>query len=211
MQKTTALSERLRELRKKKNLKATELASALSISRSRVSNWESGLRIPQREELIKLADFLDVSPAYLMGWISEDVYSTHQPIEQHTITLGDGSVTTIPGANSEHAYSETFLKRHGLKARQLTAITVDDDAMKHLVCKGDTILVDRQITRAAVRDLFAILINNRVWVRWIRPEIGGDYTVSAEDAHQYKDQTIDQAQLDNLDIIGRVTRIERNR
>lgn len=211
MQNTNVTGERIRELRKKKGLKAIDLASSLNINRSRVSNWELGVRNPQNEELIRLADKLDVSPAYLKGWINEEVYSTHQPIEQNVFTRRDGTEIQLRNTNSDHAYSEQFLKQRGLKARQLIALTSDDDAMSGVVNKGDTVLIDMQRQRSNVRDLFAILTNDRIWIRWIRPEIDGGYTISAEDATQYPDMQITIDQLEALDIIGRIARIERDR
>tara|TARA_B100000929_G_scaffold259202_2_gene222848 strand:- start:2227 stop:2859 length:633 start_codon:yes stop_codon:yes gene_type:complete len=203
--------QRLRELRARRDMKAIDVAKALGIQRTRVSNWETGIRNPQREELVKLAALLDVSPAYLIGWINEEIYSTHQPIEQNTLTLNNGENVTLESATSAHAYSEQFLAARDLKARQLMALTVDDDAMHDVVCKGDTVLVDMQRKRSGGRDLFAMFVNGSVWVRWIRPELDNTFTVSAEDNTQYPDQTLTKEQLEALDIIGRIARIERDR
>ena len=192
-------------------MKAVDLAKELGIQRTRISNWETGIRNPQREELVKLAAALDVSPAYLIGWINEEIYSTHQPIEQNTLTLKNGETVTLESASSAHAYSEQFLNERDLKARQLIALTINDDAMHGEVNKGDSVLVDMQRKRAGGRDMFAMLVNGSVWVRWIRPELNGTFTVSAEDSEQYPDQTLSQKQLEALDIIGRIARIERDR
>ena len=203
--------QRLRELRARRGMKAVDLAKALGIQRTRVSNWETGIRNPQREELVKLASVLDVSPAYLIGWINEEIYSTHQPIERNSLTLNNGETVTLESATSAHAYSEQFLNARDLKAQQLMALTVDDDAMNNVICKGDTVLVDMQRKRSGGRDLFAMLVNGSIWVRWVRPELNGTFTVSAENSTQYPDQTLTEKQLEALDIIGRITRIERDR
>lgn len=212
MQETNVLGERLRELRKRKGLKAVDLAKALDITRARYSNWELGIRNPQYRELVLLADHLNVNPGYLLGWINDEIYSTHLPVDRTTVKRADGSEISVPNANANHAYSQAFLKQHGFEARQLIALSVEDDSMKDVVCKGDTVLVDMKRTRSPIRDLFAILINDRVWIRWIRPEIDGkSYTLSAEDSSQYPDRPLSQSELEALDIIGRVARIERDR
>jgi transcriptional regulator with XRE-family HTH domain len=213
MQETNVLlTERLPALRKKKGLKATDVAKALDINRTRLSNWELGIRKPQYRELEALADFLNVNPAYLLGWINDDIYSTHLPVDRTTVKRNDGGEVSVPNATGEHAYSEGYLKQHGFEARQLIALTVDDDSMKEVVCKGDTVLIDMKRKHSPVRDLFAILINGRVWIRWIRPEIDGkSYTLSAEDSSQYPDRLLTREELEELDIIGRVARIERDR
>ncbi|VIQ83164.1 Cro/CI family transcriptional regulator [Streptococcus pneumoniae] len=60
-------SERLKELRKEKKLTQTELASKLDISQKSYSNWESGKAEPTLDNIIKLADLLEVSLDWLFG------------------------------------------------------------------------------------------------------------------------------------------------
>lgn len=211
MQETNVLGERLRELRKRQGLKAVDLANSISVNRARYSNWELGIRNPQYKELVMLADKLNVNPAYLLGWINDDIYSTHLPVDRATVKRSDGSEVSVPNTTADHAYSNEYLEQRGFQARQLIALKADDDSMEDIVRKGDTVLVDMQRKRSPSRDLFAILINDRVWIRWIRPEIDGkSYTLMAEDSKQYADQPLTKEQLEALDIIGRVARIERD-
>lgn len=58
--------ERLRELREEKNIARDALAAVLNVSYSAVSKYETNVRFPDREALIKLADFFDVSLDYLL-------------------------------------------------------------------------------------------------------------------------------------------------
>lgn len=60
-------SERLKTLRKEKKLTQTELASKLDISQKSYSNWESGKAEPTLDNIIKLADLLEVSLDWLFG------------------------------------------------------------------------------------------------------------------------------------------------
>jgi hypothetical protein len=48
-------------------------------------------------------------------------------------------------------------------------------------------------------------------VRWIRPEINGSFTIAAEDTEHYPDNRLTKDGLTELRIIGRVTRISRDR
>lgn len=58
--------ERLRELREEKNLTRYVLADKLSVSYSTVSKYETNIRFPDKETLMTLADFFDVSLDYLL-------------------------------------------------------------------------------------------------------------------------------------------------
>lgn len=60
-------SERLKELRLEKGLTQIELANMLGISQKSYSHWETQKTEPSFENLVKLADLLDVSLDWLFG------------------------------------------------------------------------------------------------------------------------------------------------
>ena len=60
-------SERLKELRLKKGLTQTELGEKVGVKQNTFTNWEKGRREPSSENLIKLADLLEVSLDWLFG------------------------------------------------------------------------------------------------------------------------------------------------
>lgn len=65
------IGERVKILRTEKNMTQEELAEKLGYkSKSSVAHIENGRDIP-RSMIVKLADILDTSPAYLMGWEDE--------------------------------------------------------------------------------------------------------------------------------------------
>ncbi|CNZ68581.1 XRE family transcriptional regulator [Streptococcus pseudopneumoniae] len=60
-------SVRLKELRLKKGLTQTELGEKVGVKQNTFTNWEKGKREPSFENLIKLADLLEVSLDWLFG------------------------------------------------------------------------------------------------------------------------------------------------
>ena len=60
-------SERLKTLRKEKKLTQKELAEQIGIKQNSYSDWETGKNEPSLENLIKLADLLEVSIDWLFG------------------------------------------------------------------------------------------------------------------------------------------------
>lgn len=66
-------SRRLQELRRKKRMSQTELAKQLQVSRSSVSMYECGGRMPSYEVLEAIADLFNVSIAYLLGKEKESI------------------------------------------------------------------------------------------------------------------------------------------
>ena len=63
----TIFSERLKRLRKNKGLKQQEIADILGVKRNTYSDWENGKTEPSFGNLVKLADFFDVSLDWLFG------------------------------------------------------------------------------------------------------------------------------------------------
>ncbi len=67
MEFMTIFSKRLKKLRKNKGLKQQELAEILGIKRNTYSDWENGKTEPRFDNLVKLADFFNVSLDWLFG------------------------------------------------------------------------------------------------------------------------------------------------
>ena len=69
------MAERIRERRKEMGFTQEELALALGLQKAAVAKYESG-RVENIKQavLLKMAELLDCTPAYLMGW-------TNIPIE----------------------------------------------------------------------------------------------------------------------------------
>lgn len=59
--------ERLKELRIEKGLSLVQLAKETGISKSAISFWENGDRIPTALNIITLAKYFEVSADYLLG------------------------------------------------------------------------------------------------------------------------------------------------
>ena len=60
-------SERLKDLRKQAGLTQVEVAEKLGISQPAYASWERGAKKPTPENLVKIAQILNVSVDYLVG------------------------------------------------------------------------------------------------------------------------------------------------
>lgn len=59
--------DRIRELRKGRNMTQQDLADTLGVERSSISKYEKGAAIPSDELKIKLANLFDVTIDYILG------------------------------------------------------------------------------------------------------------------------------------------------
>ena len=61
------IGERIKLLRTAKKLSGEQLAKQLNITKSAISQWEKGKSLPNRANLIKLAEILGVDDEYLVS------------------------------------------------------------------------------------------------------------------------------------------------
>lgn len=67
--------DRLRELRKNKNLSQEQLGSILNVSANAVYSWEVGKTQPSIETIKQIAEYFDVSVDYLFDFTLDDADS----------------------------------------------------------------------------------------------------------------------------------------
>ena len=63
----STFKERLKELRKERNLSQQELGNLINMSKMAISHWESGHSEPSIAQLIVLSEYFDVTVDYLIG------------------------------------------------------------------------------------------------------------------------------------------------
>lgn len=61
MYESIELKDKIKSLRKEKGLTQTELGKILGVSQAMIGQYESGIRKPKIEQLLKIADALDVN------------------------------------------------------------------------------------------------------------------------------------------------------
>ncbi|WP_273952954.1 helix-turn-helix domain-containing protein [Leuconostoc mesenteroides] len=59
---------RLKELRNMRSLTLKDISNETGIKKATFSNYELGQTEPTLETWLKLADYFDVDPEYLVGW-----------------------------------------------------------------------------------------------------------------------------------------------
>ena len=60
-------AERLKSLRLEKELSQVKLAEKLGVDFRTISNWENGVRKPDIDTLVEIANFFEVSTDYSLG------------------------------------------------------------------------------------------------------------------------------------------------
>lgn len=74
------VGNRIKLLRKQKGLKQDELAAAIGVSPSAVSNYEQGTRVPKDETLTALVEILDTTTDYILRGVEPIKSSGSRPL-----------------------------------------------------------------------------------------------------------------------------------
>lgn len=61
------LGERIKHLRKSKNLTQEHFAEIIGVSRTAVAKWENGYAEPTLQNIVRISEIFDVSSDYLLG------------------------------------------------------------------------------------------------------------------------------------------------
>lgn len=77
---------KLKSLRIEKGLKQTELAALLNVTQGALSGWETGRYDIGNSDLIKIADYFNVSTDYLLGRTDESAITSAAAPAQDALT-----------------------------------------------------------------------------------------------------------------------------
>ncbi len=67
-----SISERIKELRKQKDMSQAELAERINVGKTAIANYECGYSMPSFEVLARLAEGLDITVEYLINAVYEE-------------------------------------------------------------------------------------------------------------------------------------------
>lgn len=145
---------RLKEARKRKGLTLKELGQAIDRSDSVVQRYESGVISNLDNEVVsKLADAVDVSPAYLMGWTDINTVKSISIPVLGKIACGD----PITAEENVQEYRERPV--NNLPQGEIFYLQADGDSMEPVIPNGSYILV-RQQEEVENGEIAAVLVND---------------------------------------------------
>lgn len=205
-QERELIGNRIQAARNRTGLSAREVAerSKGMFTRQQLNNWECGLAAPKKQSLKMLASLLDSNAAYL-GALS-DVDGNISPEWKYSIPAGVTAEETKRGMNFIALDTDT-IKQHGYHPRDLRIVEVKDDTIMTLKV-GDAVIIDKSQTNVNGPSLFAIRFKQdigaaQVWLRYLRPEIDGSYTLYCDDKTHYPDTRLNVSEFNQLELIGK--------
>jgi len=155
--------------------------------------------------------FPGIDSAWLLTGTAESHVEVLPQVPRYDLQLSAGSGAFIDRAQLlDHIpFTPAFLRRKLGRSTTdgLVMLEARGDSMEPTLGNGDLVMVDMR-ERDLQGGLMAFVYNDTAFIKRLRPLIGGVEIIS-DNADLYKPELIDRAQLDELQIIGRVRWIGR--
>lgn len=145
------IGDRIRNLREKCSLTQEEVGKKIGVTKATVNRYETGEIDIKRTIAIKLADVLNTTPQYIMGW-DDDIES---PAPSNTYPLDDIKFVNVPVIGSVAAGTGCLADNEIIgyeptdyddvkDGQEYRYLTVKGDSMYPKFEEGDLVLVRRQ-------------------------------------------------------------------
>jgi transcriptional regulator with XRE-family HTH domain len=203
------ISERLAQARQRLKMKIDDVCARMPSrpSTSKYHAWERGRAMPKIPTILELAAALEVAPGYLMGITNDyrtNLDSGYPCLEGTSVINAEGAAVRI-ATDKNAAFSAFYFEQLGLTPERCILVKATDSSMSPTLSKNDLALIDHSNKTPRERDLYALLVDNRIWFRWLEPELDGSIKVINHDGREVV------AKDESLVIIGRVTAILHSR
>lgn len=108
---------RLKQLRKSRKMKQTELADLIGVASRTISHWEKGEREIKSDKLGQLADHFNVSIPYLLGYDTDNTFSDlitciNEWAISHGLDKGNPKVEWMKVTEEVGEIRDVFLRPH---------------------------------------------------------------------------------------------------
>lgn len=130
-------SDMLRLLRKQRNITQDQLAKDMELSKSSISMYENGLRLPSFEVLEAFADYFNVSLSVMNG---EPENGAHRIPVVGSVRAG------IPTEAVEDVIDWEEIPSAQACRGDYIGLKVRGNSMEPRICEGDTVIIRRQNT-----------------------------------------------------------------
>ena len=131
----------LKKFRKERNIKQSELANMIGVSRSTVAMWESGSSQPSNEILIILSKTLNVSLDELLGNDNSMIQSRPKGVKIPVLGVVPAG---IPIEAIEDIIDYEEIPEQMAAGGEYFGLKIKGDSMLPAICDGDIVIVRKQ-------------------------------------------------------------------
>lgn len=146
------MGDRIKELRKAKGYTQEELANILGLKDSAIAKYENGrVENIKRSIIAKMADVLECSPTYLMGFDNDSTSAVQ-------INVLGRVAAGIPINAVEEIIDTEEITEEMAKTGEFFGLRISGHSMEPRICDGDVVIV-RQQSDVDDGDIAIVLVN----------------------------------------------------
>ncbi|MEQ5835482.1 helix-turn-helix transcriptional regulator [Marinobacter sp. NFXS9] len=204
----TGFTERLRSLIEGQSARA--FAQKAGMGDSTFRNILNGA-LPRLDSLLRIANAADVSvewlatgkePSPAMPFDFEDEFAL-VPGYNIQVAAGHGRIADEESPSRELAFRRKWLRFRGLNENELALVFAKGDSMEPTISDNETVLIDTSVKDLSDGQIYVIRNDDHLLVKRIQ-KLWNDGVKLLSDNKEYPPQEISSADLEQLEVIGKV-------
>jgi len=138
------MGEKIYYLRTKNSMTLEELGNKVGVGKSTVRKWENGMIANmKRDKILKVAEALNTTPAYLMGW-DETNEGSHPSKKGIKIPVLGRVAAGVPIEMVEDVLDYEEITEDMVKHGEYFALKIQGDSMTPRIWNNDVVIVRQQ-------------------------------------------------------------------
>jgi len=117
---------------------------------------------------------------------------------------GEGTVVFEEEQGPPLAFSTRWIKRLGLKRKDLYVVEAQGDSMEPTIVDGDVIMMDAGSTRVIDGSIYVLRYADELKVKRLYQRYDGSLIIRSDNANKYPEETVPPSTGNQVDVLGRV-------
>lgn len=204
------LGSRLRYIRKEiSRLNQSDFAKLLEIPLDSLGRYERDAMNPSADIITLYVKKIDFSPEWLLtgegdplktSSPQDDVETVLVPLVNATLSAGGGSFEIDGNVERYLSFRYAFLKRKG-SIKDMIVMAVAGDSMEPEIKDKDTVLIDQSQTRFVANGIYAVAIENMLYLKKVNARAGKIILESINP--DYPPMQISPCDIETARVLGR--------
>lgn len=205
MEEKEIVSEAVKFWLKKRHLKQNELAEAVGVEPSTISQIVNRHRLPSIELAARIAEAFDISLPELFACKDDELPDVEfVPLVKAVPRAGSGGLEIDDERKKFYSFHSSFLRRKQGTVETMRLFYVDGDSMEPTLYSGDMIMVNLRQTHISTGGIYLIRLEGELMVKRLENRPGGVLLIRS-DNDRYNDIPVDKNdEAIDVEVFGRM-------
>ena len=205
------MADRIKERRTSMNYTQEELAQKLGLQKSAIAKYENGrVENIKRSIIAQMAEILECSPAYLMGWdrnVGPLSNGTKHKTAGVTINVLGRVAAGIPIEAIEDVIDTEEITEEMAATGDFFGLQIHGDSMEPRICEGDVVFVRQQDDAESGELVIAMINGDEATCKRLKKYAGGIMLLSNNPKYEPMVFTNNEISEKPVKILGKVVEL----